>query len=150
MDNKGRAVRKRTKILWALIIFHFIFIPTFGFADEADIFTTSVNPDALIAVDWSLSMNWTSAGQFMYTNAGVDPSKCTAAASGYNGPFYPACDASHPVQCDYANYVNVPIYSNPSCSGPFYKNNSVSGYTTDCTRVAIAKRAVFNLLDANA
>jgi len=40
------------------------------------------------------------------------------------------------------------IYGNTSCSGTFY-SSSRSGYTTNCRRLAIAKRALFDLLDDN-
>ena len=41
------------------------------------------------------------------------------------------------------------IYGNSSCSGTTFYSSSRTGYTTNCSRLAIAKRAIFNLLDAN-
>jgi len=38
------------------------------------------------------------------------------------------------------------IYGNSSCSGSFY-SYSTAGYTTDCSRLAIAKRSIFKILD---
>lgn len=39
-------------------------------------------------------------------------------------------------------------YGNTSCSGTtFYSDTSHTGYTTDCRRIAIAKRTVFNVLE---
>lgn len=37
-------------------------------------------------------------------------------------------------------------YGDSSCKGPFY-NSSFTGYDTDCTRLAIAKRSIFKILD---
>ncbi|PKN50759.1 MAG: hypothetical protein CVU55_15355 [Deltaproteobacteria bacterium HGW-Deltaproteobacteria-13] len=39
-------------------------------------------------------------------------------------------------------------YGNSSCSGTFYSSSS-GDHTTDCRRIAIAKRAVFGILDDN-
>jgi Tfp pilus tip-associated adhesin PilY1 len=38
------------------------------------------------------------------------------------------------------------IYGNSSCSGTFY-SSSGTGHTTNCSRLAIAKRAIFSILD---
>jgi hypothetical protein len=46
----------------------------------------------------------------------------------------------------------IPKWSNRGCSGPFYKaQQTINGvdYKTNCRRIAIAKRAIFKLLDAN-
>lgn len=40
------------------------------------------------------------------------------------------------------------IYGNSSCSGTFY-SSPTTGYTTNCSRLAIAKRAIFGILDDN-
>ena len=40
-------------------------------------------------------------------------------------------------------------YSNPTCSGPFYDDQSVPGYTTYCSRFEIARKTLFNILDDN-
>jgi len=40
------------------------------------------------------------------------------------------------------------IYGNSSCSGTFY-SSSGTGHTTNCSRLAIAKRSIFNILDDN-
>jgi type IV pilus assembly protein PilY1 len=37
-------------------------------------------------------------------------------------------------------------YGNSSCNGTFY-SNSGSGHTTDCSKLAIAKRSIFSILD---
>jgi len=43
----------------------------------------------------------------------------------------------------------INIYSDPTCAGPFYDDNSHSGYDTYCARYAIARRTLFNILDDN-
>lgn len=40
------------------------------------------------------------------------------------------------------------IWSNASCSGPFF-SSSGDGHSTRCSRLAIAKRAIFDILDDN-
>ncbi len=40
------------------------------------------------------------------------------------------------------------IYGDSTCAGPFY-SSSGSGHTVDCSRLAIAKRAIANVLDDN-
>jgi hypothetical protein len=40
-------------------------------------------------------------------------------------------------------------YSNSTCSGPFYEDQSVPGYTTYCSRFEIARKTLFNILDDN-
>ncbi len=43
------------------------------------------------------------------------------------------------------------IYSNTSCTGPFYSSTAWwrPAYNYDCSRLAVAKRAIFNILDDN-
>ena len=41
------------------------------------------------------------------------------------------------------------IYGNSSCSGTTFYNSSSGTHTTNCTRLAIAKRAIFDILDDN-
>jgi type IV pilus assembly protein PilY1 len=50
------------KILWALILCHLLFIPSVCFADETDLFSYSVSPDALILFDLSGSMDQDPSG----------------------------------------------------------------------------------------
>ena len=40
-------------------------------------------------------------------------------------------------------------YSNSACAGPFYDDDWHSGYTTYCSRYAIARRTLFSMLDDN-
>jgi hypothetical protein len=41
----------------------------------------------------------------------------------------------------------INLYSDPTCAGPFYDNDNNSGYDTYCSRYAIARRTLFNILD---
>ena len=98
-----------------------------------------IQPDALIVLDLSGSMRWTPAGARMYL-----PS---TQICGNDVAYYPNYDASgHPKSCDIDPYGTVPKYGDATCSGPFYRSSRIN-YTTDCSRVAIAKRAILNVLD---
>jgi Tfp pilus tip-associated adhesin PilY1 len=108
--------------------------------DESDLFTT-VAPDALIVLDLSGSMRWTPAGERMYTHSLNSCDSNTA-------PFYTESDSGHDKACDIDPYDTVPKYSDASCSGPYYRT-ATTGYTTDCSRLAIAKRSIFDVLDDN-
>ncbi|MGD0623158.1 MAG: PilC/PilY family type IV pilus protein [Thermodesulfobacteriota bacterium] len=48
---------KIKKVIWTLILCHFIFIPGVCFGDEMDLFSYSASPDALILLDLSGSMD---------------------------------------------------------------------------------------------
>jgi len=103
---------------------------------------TQVPPDILFVLDLSGSMRWTPAGEYMYTR-GND--RCDR-----DVPFYatPQGGRTCDVPQDTGSY---PIYSKSDCSGPFYKEpKTISGvaYTTNCSRVEIAKRAIKSILDA--
>jgi type IV pilus assembly protein PilY1 len=41
------------------------------------------------------------------------------------------------------------LYSNATCSGPFYDDQSHAGYTTLCSRYEIARKTLFTVLDDN-
>jgi type IV pilus assembly protein PilY1 len=119
-----------------------------SYADDTDLFLAQIPPDALMLLDQSGSMKWTISGQTMY----IDSSQ----TCGSDVAYYPA---GHTKACSIDPYNNpsqypytapVPKYSNESCSGPFYiYSYSRAGYSTDCTRLAIAKRSIFDLLNDN-
>ncbi len=113
----------------------------FGQDDETALFTT-LAPDALIVLDLSGSMNWTPAGQVMYT---LDGGSCDSTTHA----FYGESTTGYSKACTIDAYGTVPRYSNASCSGPFYRTNDNAGYTTNCSRLAIAKRALFDVMDDN-
>ncbi len=71
--------------------------------DESALFTNSTQPDALLLLDLSGSMDWNPAG-------------------GTN------------------------IWGNSSCTGTFY-SSSGTGHNVNCSRLAIAKRSIFKILD---
>ena len=107
-----------------------------------------IRPDALLLLDLSGSMNWTPAGGTLYVDGN---SNCTSNTydSGYDGPYYSQSGTGHTYQCNNIPYSGSrPIYGDSTCSDTtgFYKTSSGT-HTTDCSRVAIAKRAIKNVLD---
>jgi len=107
-----------------------------------------IHPDALLILDLSGSMNWTPAGGTLFVD---DSSHCTNHTydSGYDGPYYSQSGTGHTYQCNNIPYSGSrPIYGDSTCSDAtgFYKT-SAGAHTTDCSRVAIAKRAIKNVLD---
>ena len=111
--------------------------------DESALFTT-LAPDALILLDTSGSMNWTPAGKNMYM---VNTSSyCNA-----NVYFYEESGSGHTKLCTFNSDGSgtngaVPKYSNTACTGPFVKTKQ-GPYQTDCSRLEIAKRGLFAILD---
>ncbi len=141
---KKKLIFKKYCILLAIAICFFIYTPGL-YADESALFT-SVAPDALLVLDLSGSMKWAPAGEYMYTS---DPPPTYVYWAPPDQAYYASSGTGHTQSCWIYAYGTVPKYSNASCSGPFYINNSHTGYTTDCSRVAIAKRAIFDILDDN-
>ena len=140
---KKKLIFKKYCILLAIVICFFIYTPGL-YADESALFT-SVAPDALIVLDLSGSMKWAPAGEYMYISDSYTYDKSNPP----DAPYYGSSDTGHTQSCEIDAYGTVPKYSDGSCSGPFYINNSHTGYITDCNRVAIAKRAIFDILDDN-
>lgn len=106
--------------------------------DETALFT-SVAPDALLLMDISGSMNWTPTGSKMYIS--------TSQTCGTNVPYYPSSGTGHTKVCTIGTDA-VPKYGDSACSGPFYLSSG-TGHSTNCSRIAIAKRAIFSILDDN-
>ena len=136
------------------MVFFFFFIcfflslsPLYG--ADTDIYVLDqtiqqVPPDILIVLDLSGSMRWTPAGQYMYISSSY--------SCGSDVPYYSNNGPGHTKQCAINAYGTVPKWSNETCSGPFFISpRTVDGvnYTTDCSRVEIAKRAIKSILDAN-
>lgn len=124
-----------------------------AFANDTDIYVLDqsmqqVPPDALILLDLSGSMNFTPAGDSMY----VSGTSCSI-----DGPFYPTSGTGHTHECSGLSQTSGPIYGDTvSCNGPFYKTSGtklIGGYNVDfktnCSKLAISKRAVFAFLDVN-
>ena len=136
----------KIKILFSFVILGGLFFNPPSYAqteppDESALFT-SVAPDALVVLDLSGSMLWTPAGERMYKSG--SSSTCDTA----DGPFYPNSVTGYTTACDIDPYGTVPKYGDAACAGPYYRNSG-TGHTTDCSRIAIAKRAIFNVLDDN-
>jgi Tfp pilus tip-associated adhesin PilY1 len=108
-------------------------------ADEAVLFL-NVAPNALIVLDLSGSMNWTSYGGTLYSS--VKQSDCKADTA-----YYPTSGSGHTNSCsastDFAS--TRPVWGAGTCTGPFYTKQATG--RVDCSRVAIAKRAIFNILN---
>jgi len=109
-------------------------------ADDTILFTTNVSPDALIAFDLSGSMGSNPGGDWNYQQSYIADENDNCG----DEKTYPAYDTTHPYKCVSGGY----IYGDASCNGPYYYTSSGS-HTTDCTKLAIAKMAIFKLLDDN-
>jgi Tfp pilus tip-associated adhesin PilY1 len=115
-------------------------------ADDTVLFTANVSPDALIALDLSGSMGQNPGGESNYQATWVAPDR----GDGYpdyctDEKTYGAYSTAHPWRC---LDEGAHIYGTPTCAEPWY-DWSGGGHTTDCTKLVIAKRAIFDLLDAN-
>jgi hypothetical protein len=140
----------KKKYLFLFLVFGFLLISPGVRADETELFS-SVQPDVLILLDLSGSMaelpNGAASGSTLYI-----PS---ASSCSDDGPFYTfkssgtATEPEHSKAC-YKNYspkyVTFPVYSTETCTEPYYKTSSGT-HTYNCTKIQIAKRAMFDLLD---
>ena len=129
---------------FALVLCFFLLGAQVCIADEADLFSNTAKPDALIILDLSLSMYYPPPGGEMYLE---NASGRTCA--NFDGPYYfGKSGVSGWTSCP-AVSNGFPRYSDSSCSaaGAYYKSSG-SG-RVDCSRIAIAKRAIFALLDSN-
>jgi type IV pilus assembly protein PilY1 len=108
-----------------------------------------VHPDALILLDLSGSMNFTPAEDTMYVSSS---SNCNSHnySSSFNGPYYSLSGTGHTYQCTGIPQTGGPIYGDSSCSDAtgIYKTSG-AGHNTNCSKVAIAKRAIFSFLDTD-
>jgi len=110
--------------------------------DESALFT-GVSPDALIVLDLSGSMDYIPAGQDVYVHSGYSCGHSDVAHSAVKTAYYDKV-------CN--DYGDVAIYSSALCgtSDVYYSNsNNSQGFTTDCRKVEIAKRALFDVLNAD-
>jgi type IV pilus assembly protein PilY1 len=110
-------------------------------ADDTVLFTANVAPDALIMLDLSGSMGQNPGGEYNYQSSYVanEDDPCTDAATwGTSG-------AGHTYRCA---AVEGQIWGDSACNGPFYTSSGGS-HSADCSKLAIAKRAIFDLLDDN-
>ena len=150
------------KIIFLLILW-VCFIPLYGAsAHDTDIYVldqsmVQVPPDVLVLLDLSGSLEWNPAGEFMYIgdtvnciNSGDHDTYCKTNHCSQNCPsgtaYYLTSGTGHTRLC--RDWDVIPTYSNTSCTGAYYLT-SQSGYSTNCTRVEIAKRGIFQILDAD-
>ena len=105
------------------------------------------------------------ASQSGYLTACGTTTTCTAPSTLYTdtatdcsiGPYYLnnqvsgytyACQACNTVCSISDGSGNYPLYGDPNCSVAFYSNTNTTGYTTNCSKIQIAKRAIFSLMNA--
>jgi len=112
-------------------------------ADDSDLFTVRVSPDALIVLDLSGSMGAHPGGDYSWAG------DCAT------GPYYITSGPGYTNQCHTGDFS---CGDSSACTGPFYKkvvdNKGVkrcdtTDHKTDCSKLAIAKRAIYDLLDDN-
>jgi hypothetical protein len=135
--------------------------------DEAALFTSSLTPDALIVLDLSGSMNMSPNGDVRYTHnlasgGNPYPSICTSSAYGCSGGYCLTVDLDGDGYVDAAAPCTARVFfpwgadssctaNTTACSGTNCINGfcatSQTGCATDCSRLAIAKKAIFNILD---
>ncbi len=150
----------KPKVSFLILSIIFLF-SSICFAHDTDLYVLDqsmeqVPPDIQLILDLSGSMRWTPAGQYMYI-----PDSVSCSSSRYcpdDTPFYSTPGPGHTklIKIDidsgreYPTY-SIPVYSNSTCTGPFYKtyNSSDPTRNTNCSRLAIAKRAIKKILDAN-
>ena len=77
----------------------------------------------------------------LYYDPGTCPHNC-----GDNKLHITDNDSPHRNPCDQGN--GDAIWGDSTCAGPYY-TSSGTGHTTNCSKVAIAKRAIFTFLDAD-
>ena len=85
----------------------------------------------------------------MYTDTATDctigPYSMYHQVTGYTY----ACQACN-ISCSISDSSgNYPLYGDPNCSVAFYSNTNTTGYTTNCSKIQIAKRAIFSLMNAS-
>lgn len=128
--------------------------------DELDaLFTSSVAPDALIVLDLSASMGAPPNGTIRYSNDSActkSTTQCTSTtydcSDGYCALYgAPGCSNQ---RC-FFNYGSTSSCTpdTTNCSGSKCTNGycaaSQTGCSVDCSRLTIAKRAIFKILDDN-
>jgi len=137
----------KKKYLWLFLAICLVTISSGARADETELFST-VQPDALILLDLSGSMaslpNGASSGTKLYVPTGTN---CGSS----DGPFYTTSTTAHNKGCnsgfaDSTHYGTFPVYSTDACSEPYYKTSSGT-HIYNCTKIQVAKRAIFDLLD---
>lgn len=131
--------------LFVTVLCFFLLGPQVCIADEQDLFSTTAKPDALIILDLSLSMYYPPPGGEMYLENATGRT-----CANFGGPYYFGKSGVAGWTSCPAVSNGFPKYSDSSCSaaGGYYKSSG-SGHNVDCSRIAIAKRSIFALLDSN-
>jgi len=127
---------KGIKFMLASILCLLILIPGISRADESDLFTMVVDPDALLVLDLSGSMGSPPPGDWGYSNA-----KSGSYCSG--DKLYGTPTGSYNKYCENDGYVYA---DSEECTGPFYQSSSGR---VDCRKRNIARKAIKSLLDEN-
>jgi hypothetical protein len=137
--------------------------------DEAALFTSSLAPDALIVLDLSGSMNASPNGDVRWThstsvNFNPHTTQCVGTTYDCSGGYCRLVDLDGNGYIDAAAPCTVRVFfpwgadssctpNAADCSGTNCINGfcatSRTGCATDCSRLAIAKRAIFSILDDN-
>jgi len=134
------------KCLSLIIFCQFFLISGVCYGDEEELFSLMVQPDALITLDLSGSMNYTPYGDYSYSNSKDGSENCNGDKA-YGTP-----QGSYNIRCETENYV---CSASSDCSQPYYKANMVSGKFSscpnsskyDCRKANIARKAILALLD---
>lgn len=140
-------------ILMMLMVMFFGMSGTCLYADDTDLFMVKVPPDVLITLDLSGSMDWTPAGSTLYIGSDDgDDSNDNLVDCSIDGPSYSKSGPGHTKPCYGLSQDFGPKYGDSNCNGPFYKTSGtdiISGFEhkTNCSKLAIAKRAIFDILD---
>lgn len=141
------------KIIYLSLLLVFVIPLSNSVANDTDLYVLDqtmeqVPADALILLDLSGSMNWTPAGGILYVDGSTHCYNHNY-DSGYDGPYFSQSHGSHTYNCNNIPYSGTrPRYGDSTCSDTtgFYRTSG-TGHTTDCSRLATAKRALFKFLD---
>lgn len=137
---------KRWVLIMAMVIATGMNAP-FLYADDTDLFMIQVPPDVLIVLDLSGSMDWTPAGSTLYIGSDDgDDSNDYLVDCSIDGPFYSRSGPGHTKPCYGLSQDFGPKYGDFACNGPFYKTSGL-GHDTNCSKLDIAKRVIFDILD---
>jgi hypothetical protein len=137
----------KLRILMMVIVISFGISAQCLYADDTDLFMVKVPPDVLIILDLSGSMNYVPPGTTLYIGSDDgDDSNDNLVDCGIDGPFYSKSGPGHTKSCYSTAQSGNPKYGDSNCNGPFYRTSG-AGHTNNCSRLAIAKRAIFDLLD---
>ena len=138
-------MQKMIKTLSVFILCHLVLISGVCYGDEEELFSSLVEPDALITLDLSGSMNATPYGDYLYSNSRDGSDNCNGDKA------YGTSQGSYKIRCESDNYV---CSASSACTEPYYKANLSGGKFSscpsgkyDCRKANIARKAIFSILD---